>query len=161
MTSHQYFLLRSKCNSWIDTCSHSSLQSDQKFAQENSEFAASKSPLTKLAHPRVQCMLLFCKSQRYMPHKTCILCFYHAHTWSSLPYSSSQQQRGLCRGSPFTKPACLYRGRRERERERRGREGGREGDGEREGGRERDETSLPHLAAFGLPTPEKRPCCGN
>ena len=38
----------------------------------------------------------------------------------------------------------------------------RRAEGEREGGeRKRVETSLPHLAAFGLSTPEKRPCCGN
>lgn len=70
---------------------------------------------------------------------------------------------GVFAGVPHSQslPAFTEGGEREREREEEGREGGREGDGEREGGRERDETSLPHLAAFGLPTPEKRPCCGN
>ena len=83
---------------------------------------------------------------------------------------------GVFAGVPHSQslPAFTEGGERERERERereeeeggeRGREGGGGGGGRGggggEGGRERDETSLPHLAAFGLPTPEKRPCCGN
>jgi len=81
-------------------------------------------------------------------------------------YSSPSQEWSLHRGFPFTKPGCLHTqgGERERERERVERERERElreRERKRKRERERVETSLPHLAAFGLPTPETRPCCGN